>query len=175
MLELIFENRSFIQYIVSLVLGLAMWRWGGKPEKACATVFVVVFTIPAILSELIAGYALFYFADGYFFLLIDAVAAILFIVIAVNANRMYTLWIAGFQVVALAAHFVKYVVEMVSTLAHAVLVVGPSYFQLGLMLGGLLAHIRREKRFGEYRDWRMSAPQQPWTLSESGSGPRGGI
>ncbi|MDA9918626.1 hypothetical protein N9D37_01945, partial [Erythrobacter sp.] len=93
-----------------------------------------------------------------FYIAIDIIACVAFVLIALNANRNYPLWLAGFQVVALAAHMVRGLVDSVSPLAYAILVIGPSYFQLILMLVGLIRHIRREKKHGEYRDWRV-----PWS------------
>jgi cytochrome c biogenesis protein CcdA len=91
-----------------------------------------------------------------FYVLLDLAAAALFITVALNANRNYPLWIAGFQLVALGAHVVKAVPDTSSTLGIAILVIGPSYFQLLLLLGGFIRHRRRERRFGPYREWRTS-------------------
>ena len=60
--------------------------------------------------------------------------------------------------VAASAHAVRYLTDVVSPIAYAILVIGPSYFQLFFMLVGLIRHIRREKKHGEYRNWRV-----PWS------------
>lgn len=88
---------------------------------------------------------------------IDMLAAVLFTGIALNANRNYPLWIAGFQLVAVGAHIVKALVDGVSPLAVAVLVIGPSYFQILLLMGGFVRHAQRQRRFGRYREWRTPA------------------
>lgn len=136
-----------------------MLRWGAGPERAVAVVFIGLFTVPAILFELLDGRILLFSGGGLMYASVDIVAAIAFIVIALNANRNYTLWIAGFQLVAMSAHGVRYVTDAVTPLAHAVMVIGPSYFQLVLMAVGLIRHVKRRRRFGDYRDWRMVRPE----------------
>jgi hypothetical protein len=50
------------------------------------------------------------------------------------------------------------VADSASPLAIAILVIGPSYFQLLLLLTGFIRHVRRERRFGPYRAWRTAPP-----------------
>jgi hypothetical protein len=77
-----------------------------------------------------------------------------FAAIALNANRNYPLWAAGFQLVAVGSHLVRGLVDSVSPIAYAILAVGPSYCQLALLFAGLLRHRARLRRYGPYRDWR---------------------
>jgi hypothetical protein len=58
----------------------------------------------------------------------------------------------------LGAYLVKAVAPVVSPLALLILIVGPSYCQLLLMIIGFVRHIRRERRFGPYRAWRIAPP-----------------
>ena len=94
--------------------------------------------------------------------LIDLVAVAVYSLIAVNANRNYPLWIAGFQLVSVVAHVVQSLIDTVSPLAFAVLVIGPSYGALVVLAAGFFRHIQRERRFGPYREWRMSPPGLRW-------------
>lgn len=175
MFEVILEYRVDGQRVASILLLLAALKWGRPPEKASIITFVALFTIPLTIVEYAFDGPLIFSERGILYAALDVLALISFLSIGLNANRVYPLWLAAFQIVVLAAHMVRGVVEAITPLAYAIMVISPSYFQLGIIAGGLILHIRRKKRFGEYRDWRMSAPQQPWTLSESGSGPRGGI
>lgn len=174
MFQLVVEYRDEAQHIASLLLALAMWKWGGVPDRMLALTFVSLFTLPNMIIGFVSGGALFFIEGGTLYAAIDILAAFIFVGIALNANRNYTLWIAGFQLVAAVSHAVRFMVDVVTPLAHAMMVIGPSYFQLILMAVGLIRHVRRKKRYGEYRDWRIS-PQQPWNLTESSSLPRGGI
>ncbi|QUL37802.1 hypothetical protein [Erythrobacter sp. JK5] len=170
MFELFVEYRDVAQWLISIVLGFAMFRWGSAPERFVAAVFVGLFTLPIIVFEVILGIPLLYAAGGLYYASIDIVAAIAFTVIAVNANRNYTLWIAGFQLVAMSAHGVRFVTEAVTPLAHAVMVIGPSYFQLALMAVGLFRHVSRSKRYGEYRDWRVPRREIKLAMVAGGEG-----
>lgn len=88
------------------------------------------------------------------FFLIDMVAAVALIVIAVRANRIYTLWLAGLQIIAVFAHLARGLSEAISTIAYVVMFSGPSYFQIIILGSGIWLHYRREQRHGNYRSWR---------------------
>lgn len=165
MWEFAIEYRDDAQRIASLLIGLAMWRWGGAPERALALTFICFFTLPIIVLDFTTVGSVVLGENGYVYVVIDTLAFVAFVAIALQSNRNYPLWIAGFQLVALAAYAVRGLVDAVSPLAFAIMVMTPSYYQLALMAAGLALHIRREKRFGSYRDWRMS-PQQPWPFAD---------
>lgn len=158
LLQFFNEYRVLAQHLIAFLLAGAIWRWGGAPERWLIATFLSTMVLPI--------YAVWWFfpgssIDGPIFqarLLIDVIAAVLFIGIALRANRNYPLWIAGFQLVALGAYMVKMVTLGVSPLALAILIIGPSYCQLLLLIVGFVRHVRRERRFGRYRDWRIAPP-----------------
>lgn len=71
---------------------------------------------------------------------VDLIASAGFTVIALNANRNYPLWIAGFQLVAIGAYAVKQMGLDVSLFALVILIVGPAYCQLLLIFSGETHH-----------------------------------
>ncbi len=157
MLEWLNLYRADAQHIASLLLGLAMWRLGGAPERAMALAFGALIIVPVVTAR-VAG------LDGgllvhavWLYVLFDSAAAAAFLMIALAANRNYPMWVAGFQLVAMSAHVVRGMVDTVSTLAYVILAVGPSYCQLFLMFAGLSRHVWRQRTYGEYRNWRTSA------------------
>lgn len=155
MLEIFLEYRDDGQRIASVILALAMWRWGSVPERLVSWSFVVLFTIPTTALEYVFQRSIVFVEGGVYYTVMDMIALAVFVAVALNANRNYTLWIAGFQIIAVVSHFVRYVTEVVTPIAHAVMVIGPGYFQLILMLVGLIRHVRRKEKHGKYRDWRM--------------------
>lgn len=171
-LELFNAYRVSAHHVSSLLLAAAIWRWGAGPERWLISVFTLTIVAPVPLANWLGfpvaqtgPYALAYAG-------LDVVAAVLFIVVALNANRIYPLWIAGFQLVAVATHVVRAVIDNVSELAYAVLVIGPSYCQLFLLLGGFVWHCSRWRRSGPYREWRVSVPEvRRSTLALSGRRP----
>lgn len=152
---LLSDSRALVQDILAWTICIAALVWGGAPERAVASVWLVFFEL------LPGGYAL---ATGSnlrpegvdpFFAIVDLAAVISWIAIALYANRNYTLWIAAMQVLAMTAHLARGLVEAISPVAYVTMVAVPGWFQLLLLAAGLGRHIVRKRRFGEYRDWRV--------------------
>lgn len=163
--------RADLQYIAGLLIGFAMLRWGGGPERAVALAFAGLLLAPAIMFRLLASGTMIFGDFAPVYVALDVVALAAFVLIALNANRNYPLWVAGFQIIAVGAHLVKSVVDAVSPFAYVLLAVGPSYCQLALMITGLLRHRARYRRFGTYRDWR-NGHGMPLAAILSGKGSR---
>lgn len=146
--------RVSAQHLTSVLLAAAIWRWGGGPERWLIGIFLATMVMPIYPVRWLGltTWEVGPLASASF--IIDCIAAVLFVGVALQANRNYPLWIAGFQVVALGGHLVRTVIEGISPLAIAVLAVGPSYCQLLLIIAGFVRHTRRERRFGQYREWR---------------------
>jgi hypothetical protein len=158
-LEIFNAYRAPAQHLASVLLAAAIWRWGGSPERWLIGIFICTMVLPVwVLRWLGYSGALEVGPTAVIVMLIDLCAAILFVGVALRANRNYPLWIAGFQLVALGAHMVNMITDSVSPLAIALLAIGPSYCQLLLLLAGFVRHTRRERRFGHYRAWRIAAP-----------------
>jgi hypothetical protein len=168
LIDLFNNHRGDLQHVVSLLLGLAMWRWGGGPERGMAVFFTGVLILPLVAFRIFGTGTLIFGNLAVLYVGLDVIALIGFVLIALNANRNYPLWIAGLQLVAVGAHMVRGFADAVSPLAYAILAIGPSYAQLFLMLIGLLRHRLRLRRFGEYRDWRTGHGLPRLALALSG-------
>ncbi len=161
-LELFNTYRVTAQHVIAFLLAAAIWRWGGGPERWLIGIFLATMVVPVygvwwfgLGAAEVGPYAPVLFA-------IETIAAVLFVAIALNANRNYPLWIAGFQLVAVVTHVVQSMADAVSPLAIAMLIIGPSYGQLLVLLGGSVRHWLRERRFGPYREWRLTPPGLRW-------------
>lgn len=162
MLDLFNTYRADAQHIASVLLALAIWRWGAGPERRLIAVFIATMVVPVhFLQAIKSGHPAFSGFAG-LYAGIDLVAGFAFVWIALQANRNYPLWIAAFQLVAIASHMVKAMVDAMSPMAYAIMVVGPSYCQLLLIFAGFVRHIQRTRRFGRYRDWRRGVPREGW-------------
>jgi len=146
--------RAPAQHLVSILLAGAIWRWGGAPERWLIAIFLATMVLPMYVLWGLDPPPEWQGVAARVYTMLDLLAAVLFVAVALNANRNYPLWIAGLQIVAVGAHLVKGLVDGVSPIAYVVLAVGPSYCQLALLVAGLLRHRARLRRFGPYRDWR---------------------
>src|SRR5690606_4716121 len=110
--------------------------WGAGPERLCAAVLVGMQGADAVLHAVAGRGALYHSVDtGH--LAIDLVAALAFLLIAVNANRIYPLWMAAFQLISVLAHFARQASATVAGLAYAYLGYGPFYLEILVALGGI--------------------------------------
>jgi hypothetical protein len=161
MLEFFNTYRADFQQIASIALALAIWRWGGGPERWLIGLFIATMVMPIYLFQIFALGEPATGPNAWLYSAFDLVAAAGFTLVALGANRNYPLWIAGFQLVAVGAQVVKGMVDDISLFAQVILIVGPAYCQLTLILIGFLRHVRRERRFGSYRDWRAARERLP--------------
>lgn len=158
MLDLFNAYRADTQHIASVILALAIWRWGAAPERWLIAVFIVTMVIPPRFLVWLEPVNPAFGSYDWAYLGTDFVAGGMFVWLALKANRNYPLWIAGFQLVAIGAHTVKGLVDSITPLAYLIMAVGPSYCQLLLIFGGFVRHLQRESRFGPYRSWRVNLP-----------------
>lgn len=161
-LELFNTYRAPAQHLISILLAAAIWRWGAGPERWLIGVFLATMVAPIYVVHVLDLGAAEAGPFTGFYIAIDLVAALLFVAIALNANRNYPMWMAGSQLVALATHAVNGMVDGINALAFAILVVGPSYCQVLLLLIGFFRHVLRQRRYGAYREWREAPPGLTW-------------
>ncbi|MHA7820047.1 MAG: hypothetical protein ACX930_10420 [Erythrobacter sp.] len=156
MLDLILSgDRAFIQDVLVVLICGAALIWGSGPERAVALTWLVLFEGTSWLYETVSG-------DGMQVLQVDVVAAvtdvavgIVFIGIALYANRNYTLLIAGMQVLAMTAHLARGLSEVIAPIAYLTMIYAPGWLQLIFLGIGLARHIQRKRKYGPYRDWRI--------------------
>ena len=135
---------------------IAALRWGASPERVSVSVLVAMPVADAVY-HLIVDRGAFYQSVDIGHLVIDSVAALSLLALAANANRIYPLWMAAFQVISVLAHFAREASVAVAGLAYAYLAYGPFYFELVALLTGIALHARRQRRRGTYRSWRTSS------------------
>jgi hypothetical protein len=159
MLMFLWQYRGTIQLLVMIALTILAWKRGADPERDTALVLLAIallgwvyrhLGLPEMQGQIIGGY----FNTDLFYVLVDTAAFAILFAIALFANRIYPLWIAGFQLTSAAMHLVNEIVEQQAPFAYALLNILPSYFMMLSMTLGLVLHVRREKRWGPYPSWR---------------------
>jgi hypothetical protein len=158
LLDLFNTYRTDAQHIASVLLALAIWRWGASPERWLIGLFIATMVVPVHVFTALGMGNVAFGPFAWLWIGIDLFAAAAFIAIALRANRNYPLWVAGFQLVAIGAHAAHGLIDAVSPFAYVMLSTGPSYCQLALIFCGFVRHVRRTRRFGAYRDWRILRP-----------------
>lgn len=125
MLAQISSYTLYVQLGLFLLLAVYAVRGGAGPERASAAAFFMMYLLDypyhwifgeAHWGQLDVGHAI-----------IDAIAAALMVLIALWANRIYTLCLAAFQLVSLSSHFARGLEGDVHRLAYAVMIIWPSY------------------------------------------------
>lgn len=165
MLQMFLDYRGDVQNILSYVVCFSAIIWGARPERLIGLCYLLIFKGSIALRHVLLDSNIVLTDTDWLSAGTDLTAAIAFLVIAVNANRNYPLSIAAFQLVSVAAHLAREMLEAMTPIAYAILVIGPTHFITIILAIGLIRHVRRRKRFGEYRDWRM--PIRPDALPMS--------
>ena len=158
MLELIWHLRIYLQMALLLALVLlALWR-GAGPERWSALVFVGLLIVDRLYHQISGRGALYGAMDiGHFCM--DLVATVAFVAIALRANRIYPLWLAGLQVTAVISHIIRAISPAIAGGAYSILMILPSYFQIVVFGVGIVLHLRRIKKQPHYRSWLTSSPR----------------
>lgn len=158
MFDFIFQNRATIQYVAIAFLLVSCLIWGRGPERLAAVVLSAM-PLLAIVYYYGLGSQLHLTRTDVYNAIIQIVFAIALIAIALCANRIYTLWMAAFQVVVVMVHLVRNLLPTTAETAYFILSVAPSYGLVASLALGLGFHIVRERRFGPYRSWRTKLPK----------------
>lgn len=151
--------RGTISAIATLVLAFACFWRGGGPEKSVAAILVAMQAVDRIYHLIATGGSSMWIVSDYTaidlgHLVIDSASLIGFAVVALRANRIYPLWIGGFQLIMVLSHFGRELAASVHPFAYAVASYSPFYLQTMFLLIGLVLHLRRQKVWGSYRSWR---------------------
>lgn len=94
-------------------------------------------------------------------LTVDVLVFVIFVVLALRANRFWPIWVSGFLGLAILGHLARMAGPDVIPWAYAVILTIWSYPILALMAFGTFNHHRRLKRFGTDPDWTNSSNRSP--------------
>ncbi len=162
MLEQLLAYRDGAQTLAFVLLALAAWRWGAGPERALAGVLVWFRVADWTYHGVFEGSLALHNMD-LAHALIDVVACIAAFAIALSANRIYPLWFAAVQLLALFAHLARAMAVDILPMVYAIMFIAPSYLQIAILALGLWFHRRRVLEHGPYRSWRLFSNRSPAT------------
>ena len=155
--------RGYLQAVIVFSIFLLTLVRGGAPEKWCASTLLAAIILARLQEVLTAGVAGTWSVGGFAtdelaYLLIDLLTFAALGAIALQANRMYPLWMAGVQLTAVLTHVAERTTDVISPLAYAILNLSTFYLAILFLGGGLVAHMRRARAWGMYPDWRRGLP-----------------
>jgi len=164
--EFILANRVNAQTLAFVLLALAAWRWGAGPERALAAI-LAWFRVADWLYHGVFAAALQLTDIDLAHALIDVVACVAAFGVALYANRIYPLWFAAVQLLAVFAHLARAMAMAIVPTVYAIMFIAPSYLQIAILVLGIWSHHRRVRRYGPYRSWRSFSRPSPETPRRS--------
>ena len=133
----------YLVQLAFLFLAIASaWRWGGGPERAAAAAIASMYVLDPIYHA-IWGQVTTYDQINSGHLIIDTIAWIAMVAIALRANRWWTLWLAAAQTISVLSHFLRGATSAMYPWVYAAMGRGPSWLEIGLLFVGTALHHRR--------------------------------
>ena len=138
--------RFIIQALLILVVFIAAWRTGGRPERYVASTYLGMFAASAVHAlvqgpEGEVGYAglhAFRFA-------LDSIAFAIIVFAALRYERWWTLWVGSVQLIAVIAHLLRIADWPIPPIAYAVMERWPVWLAVIFTGLGTLIHSRQAR------------------------------
>ena len=135
------------------VIAFAMWR-GSKPELLGAAIVALNMCIDLAVREWVGRWDFNDFNLSRF--LIDLVEFGLLLSLALHANRVWPIFSAAAQLVAVAGSLAVLGATEGNEIAYWAVTQLPLFGQLAALAVGTFFHLRRQAVVGPYRDWRVA-------------------
>ena len=135
------------------VIGFASLR-GGKPEVLGAMIVALNMCIDLAIGQWVGRWDFSAFSSSRF--LIDLFEFGLLLLLALRANRVWPIFSAAAQLVAVAGSLAVLGSDGGMQVAYWAVTQLPLFGQLAALALGTFWHMRRQAAIGPYRDWRVS-------------------
>lgn len=150
------DLRILLQDILVLALVMIALFGGSWPERIAIGTWLLCFEISSFVQSDLLGFEVNVTGFDAFLFVREIIACAAWVVLALYANRNYTLWIAGAQLLAIAALVARALIESISPIGYLFMLTAPGWIQLLAMAIGFTRHILRKRKYGAYRDWRIT-------------------
>ena len=148
-----------------LATQLLAWWLGRGPERAVALILTTALTLELLLRVFISNDPDFTeFRPGH--AARDGLLLIGLTAIALRANRLYPIVMAGAVLVAVLAHLLRWFGLFDGQFSYFMLTTAASAIMFSTLWTGLALHIRRKRQIGVYPDWS----NQPTTQTIAAAG-----
>lgn len=127
---------------------------GGAPERIVGVALLVAFAATVGMQQPLASR---FVSIEWGILVADIVLLIILLIVALHADRFWTLWLVAFQILGTGGHLVRGLDHGIAPVAYAILLASWSYPMVLLLVIGTARHARR-RRAGRDRDWSGRTP-----------------
>jgi len=136
--------RFLIQVALLLAVLIAAWRSGGKPERHVATIYATMLVIGSLFDFFAvpphqADYEQLHLVR----FLLDALALVAVVRVALCFDRWWTLWVGSAQLIAVTAHLLRALEMPIPAFAYAVMERWPVW--IAILLTGLGTFLHRSR------------------------------
>lgn len=147
--------RSVIVFAGLFTLALCAELYAGKPEKIVAR-FMLAELVADLIKQVLVGSATFRSMNGFLFTA-ELVLLATFVFVALKANRVWPLIVAGLQLLICLTHVARLFSSPSSNAQfYWALTSLPSFLICLIVALAIFVHRRRIRRFGPVPDWRSS-------------------
>jgi hypothetical protein len=142
--------------VLSLSIGVVVFafRRGSTPEKLGAAIVALNMCIDLLVREFAGGWDFSAFSSSRF--LIDVLELGLLIALTLSANRVWPIFSAATQMVAVAGNLAVWWSAEGMQLAYWAVTQMPLFGQIAALALGTYFHAQRQAVIGPYRDWRVA-------------------
>lgn len=158
MLDVLWYNKAYIEHACFVLLFLVALRRGAAPERILTGTIAGIVVVHRVYHLIVGNEGIIWREADMGHLALDCVSFAVVIPVALRANRVYPLWIGAAQIIAMMAHGYRLSLTDINLFAYQMMSMIPSYIQLTALTLGLIWHISRHKRIGDYPSWSSALP-----------------
>lgn len=139
--------RFLLQALLILVVFIAAWRAGDKPERYVASTYFAMLIVSTINALAIGRQSDTDYTDLHnlrFVLDCSALAGVVFV--ALRYDRWWTLWVGSVQFIAVTAHLLRALALPMPPIAYAVMERWPVWMAVMITAIGTYLHRKRSKQ-----------------------------
>ena len=140
--------RFLVQVMLLLIVTVYAFARGGWPEKASVSVFVTMLVLDQAF-HLVIGFPVSELLVRRWHFALDAAGLILILAIALRADRIWTLWLASTQILAVIGHLLKPLDTTIFLRIEAIAIRVPTWMAICLIAIGTYLHAQRENAIEE--------------------------
>lgn len=136
--------RFLLQALLILVVFIAAWRTGGKPERYVASIYLTMLIVSTVNALAIGPQSDTDYTDLHNVrFVLDCLALVGVVFVALRYDRWWTLWVGSVQFIAVMAHLLRGLALPMPPIAYAVMERWPVWMAVLITAIGTYLHYKR--------------------------------